>query len=82
MLLTIDKRGSKISRNSVFDCHLLPVWRQMAIKNSISNDFGSTTIDNINVFDCRLSGVLKEHVHLLDQIWHFYLPDKSSRHYV
>ena len=31
MLLTIDGRGSKIDRNSVFDCHLSPV--------SISNDF-------------------------------------------
>ena len=24
-LLTIDERGSKIDRNSVFDCHLSPV---------------------------------------------------------
>ena len=35
-LLTIDERGSKIDRNSVFDCHLLPVWRQMAIENAVS----------------------------------------------
>ena len=26
-LLTIDERGSKIARNSVFDCHLSPVSR-------------------------------------------------------
>ena len=26
-------------RNTVFDCHLLPVGRQMAIENSLSNDF-------------------------------------------
>ena len=26
-LSTIDERGSKIDRNSVFDCHLSPVWR-------------------------------------------------------
>ena len=39
MLSTIDKRGSKIDRNSVFDCHLSPVWRQMAIENSVSNNF-------------------------------------------
>ena len=39
MLLTIDRRGSKIARNSVFDCHLSPIWRQMAIKNYVSNDF-------------------------------------------
>ena len=29
----------------------------MAIKNSVSNDFGSTFIDSINIFDCHLSGV-------------------------
>ena len=28
-LLTIDKRGSKIARNSVFDCHLSPVGRKI-----------------------------------------------------
>ena len=39
MLSTIDERGSKIDRNSVFDCHLSPVWQQMAIENSVSNDF-------------------------------------------
>ena len=33
-LLTIDQRGSKISRNSVFDCHLSPVGETM-----FSNDF-------------------------------------------
>ena len=38
-LLTIDKRGSYIARNSVFDCHLSPIGRQMAIENSVSNDF-------------------------------------------
>ena len=29
------KSGSKIARNSVFDCHLSPFGRHMAIKNSI-----------------------------------------------
>ena len=38
-LSTIDERGSKIDGNSVFDCHLSPVWRQMAIENSVSNYF-------------------------------------------
>ena len=38
-LLTMDKSGSKNARNSVFDCHLLPVGQQMAIKNSVSNGF-------------------------------------------
>ena len=33
---TIDKRGSKIASNSVFDCHLLPDWQQTAIKNSVT----------------------------------------------
>ena len=42
-LSTIDKHGSKIIRNSVFDCHLSPVWRQMAIE--------------IGVFNCRPPGV-------------------------
>ena len=38
-LSTIDDRGSKVDRNSVFDCHLSPVWRQMATENSVSNYF-------------------------------------------
>ena len=41
MLSTIDKHGSKIDRNSVFDCHLSPVGRQMAIENTVSIDVGS-----------------------------------------
>ena len=45
-LLTIHERGSKIARNSVFDCHLSPDWRQMAIKNSVSNNFLSTFVDS------------------------------------
>ena len=39
-LLTIDEGVSKIARNSDFDCHLSPLGRQMAIKNSVSNKFG------------------------------------------
>ena len=34
-LSTIDKSGSKIDRNSVFDCHWSPVGRPMAIKNTV-----------------------------------------------
>ena len=45
-LLSIDECGSKIARNSVSDCHLSPVWRQMAIENSDSNDFLSTFVDS------------------------------------
>ena len=37
-LITV-KRGSKIVRNSLFDCHWSQVGRQMAIKNSVSNNF-------------------------------------------
>ena len=57
-LSTIDERGSKIDRNNVFDCHLSPVRRQMAIENFVSNDFLSTFNDSIGVFDCRLPGVV------------------------
>ena len=39
MLSTMDERRSKIDRNSVFDCHLSPVGRQMAIENTVSIDF-------------------------------------------
>ena len=55
--LKIDERGSKIARNSVFDCYLSPVGRQMTIVNSVPNDFWSTFVDSISVFDCRLPGV-------------------------
>ena len=57
-LFTIDERGSEIDRNSVFDCHLSPVGRQMTIENSVSDDFLSTFVDSIDVLDCRLPGVI------------------------
>ena len=57
-LSTIDERGSKIDRNSVFDCHLSPMWRQLAIENSVSYAFRSTFLDSIGAFDCRLPGVV------------------------
>ena len=56
-LLTIKKLGIKIARNSAFDCHLSPVRRQMAIENSVSNNYLSTFVDSINVFDCHKFGV-------------------------
>ena len=34
------------------------VWWQMAIENSVSNDFLSTLLDSIGIFDCRLPGVI------------------------
>ena len=49
-----------IARNSVFDCQLSPVGRQMAIENSVQNDLRLTFVDSINVFDCRLSEVFIE----------------------
>ena len=57
MLLTIDECVSKINRNSVFYCHLSPIRRQMAIKNSVSNDISSTFVNSINILDCGLSGL-------------------------
>ena len=47
----------KTARNSVFDCHLSQVGRQMTIENFVYNDFRSVFVDRINVFDCRLLGV-------------------------
>ena len=38
-LSTVEERGSKIARNSVFDCHMSPVGRQMAIENTVSSYF-------------------------------------------
>ena len=46
--LTIDKSGPKIAINSVFDCHLSPVWQQMAFANSVSNDFLLCVITRLN----------------------------------
>ena len=58
VLLTIDEHGSKIDKNSVFNCHFSPVGPQMAIKNSVSNNFLSKLVASINSFDCRLPGVM------------------------
>ena len=38
----MDEHGSEIPTTSVFDCHLSPVGRLMAIENSVSNYFWST----------------------------------------
>ena len=57
-LLIIDERGLKIARYRVFDCHLSPFGRQMAIENSVSYDFWSYFVDSIIVFGCRLPRVL------------------------
>ena len=54
---TIDERSLKIDRNSVFDCHLSPDWRQMANKNAVSSDFDPRSSSVKSGFDCRLPGV-------------------------
>ena len=46
--LTINEHGSKIARNSVFDCHLSSVGRQMAIATLF-----------LTIFDLRSLIVLK-----------------------
>ena len=55
--LTIDERGSDIATTSVFNCQLSPVGLLMAIEKSVSNYFWSMFVDNIDVFDCHLSGL-------------------------
>ena len=55
-LLSIGKRGSKNSRNSVFGYHLSPVTNGNR-KQCVNFFLSSTFLDGINVFDCRLSGV-------------------------
>ena len=39
MCLANSRMKMILARNSVFDCHLSPVRRQMAIENSVSNVF-------------------------------------------
>ena len=63
-LSKIDERGSKIDRNSIFDCHLSPVGPQMTIKNTVSIDFLSMFLDSIGVFDCRLPCLNFKTLHL------------------
>ena len=46
-LYTLDECGLKIARNSVFDCHLSPVGRQMASKTLF-----------LTIFDLRSSIIM------------------------
>ena len=59
IFLTIDERGLRISRNSVFNYHLLPIGRQMAIKNSVSMIF-FLSLSTVLMFSSAayLSGVI------------------------
>ena len=53
-----DKWQSKTLFLTIFDiCSSISI-----VPNSVSNDFWSTFLDSINVFDCRLSGV-QTHLH-------------------
>ena len=56
---TIEERRSKLFINRVFDCHLLPYWRQLPIENTVFIDFylRSSIVDSI--FDCRLPSVVQ-----------------------
>ena len=56
-LLTLNERGSKLARNSVFSCHLSPIGRQMAIDIFFSNYFDLRSSIVLTFCKCRLSGV-------------------------
>ena len=57
--VNVDK---KIVRNRVFDCHLSPYWRQMAIENTVSIDFDPRSSIVDSVFDCRLQDVMMSYL--------------------
>ena len=42
----------------MLDLPFVAIGRQMAINNSVSNDFLSTLVNRINIFNCRLSSVI------------------------
>ena len=46
-LLAIDDHRSIIARKSVFNCNLLPVWQQMAIQNTVSDNYWTTFVNSI-----------------------------------
>ena len=57
---TVNEGRSIIFKNSVFDCHLSPDWQQMAIENTVSDDFGlhSAIVKSVSfaaypVFECK-----------------------------
>ena len=57
-LLAIDESGSKISRNSVFNCHLSPVGDKWHPKTLFLSIFDSRLSIVKSVFDCRLPCVI------------------------
>ena len=54
---TVDKRRSKIVRNSFFNFSLSPNWPLMAIKSTVSSDLCPRSSIVKRVFDCRLPGL-------------------------
>ena len=64
ILSMITTTSEKLSGRK-YICHLSQVGRQMAIKNTVSNDFWSAFVDSINVFNCPLSGVQLSHLGLV-----------------
>ena len=62
--------------------HEKPFGRQIAIERSVSNNFLSTFVDSINIFDCLLPSVMIEPTNDLgDQPWctHVYVKKYESR---
>ena len=55
---TKHKRGWKTARNCIFDCHLSPVKGQS--KTLFGDNFLSTSVFSIMVFDWRLSSVIQQ----------------------
>ena len=59
--------------------HLSPVWRQIAIINSVSNEFLSTFFDSISIFDCGLSGMI---IHIETTLCNFCLKAAFKKMFV
>ena len=45
MSILSQNKDQKSLETRVFDCHLSPYWRQMAIKNTVSSDFLSAFVN-------------------------------------
>ena len=81
--LTNDEHRSKIDRNSIFDCHLSPVWRQMQSKTLFVITLRCYIfILHINVkmptFMCRINFILRLFEHERTQKIFWYQPYKVN----
>ena len=54
--MNVDQKS--FNRNRVFDSHLSPDWRQMAIENTVSSYLDPLSSIVKSVFGCRLSGMV------------------------